>query len=118
MSNQKNARWLVKSYPEADLSRDNFELVYEDVPEPGDGEVLIKTTSLVISPPLRMAVGTGGITGNVVNLGALMRSISDHRASVANAHSVASLAKRAQSAVLRSTRAPVSCSTVALSPGS
>ena len=73
MSNQKNARWLVKSYPEADLSRDNFELVYDDVPEPGDGEVLIKTTSLVISPPLRMAVGTGGITGNVVNLGALMR---------------------------------------------
>ncbi len=73
MSNQKNARWLVKSYPEADLSPDNFELVYEDLPAPGEGEVLIKTTSLIISPPLRMAVGTGGITGNVVKLGTMMR---------------------------------------------
>ncbi|MBL6691727.1 MAG: NADP-dependent oxidoreductase [Pseudomonadales bacterium] len=73
MSNEKNARWLVKSYPEQELSIDNFELVYEDVPEPAEGEVLIRTTSLVISPPLRMAVGTGGITGNVVALGSLMR---------------------------------------------
>ncbi len=72
-SNQKNARWLVKSYPEDELSPDNFELVYEDIPSPGEGEVLIKTTSLVISPPLRMAVGTGGITGNVVKLGTMMR---------------------------------------------
>ncbi len=73
MSNEKNARWLVKSYPEKELRSDHFELVYEDVPEPADGEILIRTTSLVISPPLRMAVGTGGITGNVVQLGSLMR---------------------------------------------
>lgn len=63
----------MKSYPEDEVSADNFELVYEEVPEPGEGEVLVQTTSLVMAPPLRMAIGTGGITGNVVKLGALMR---------------------------------------------
>ena len=61
MSNIKNARWLVKSYPKDEVTADNFELVYEQISEPKDGEVLVKTTSLVISPPLRMAIGTGGI---------------------------------------------------------
>ena len=73
MSNMKNGRWLVKSYPEDEVNVDNFELVYDEVPEPGEGEVLIQTTSLVMSPPLRMAIGTGGITGNRVKLGAMMR---------------------------------------------
>ena len=69
----KNGRWLVKSYPEDEVSVDNFELVYAEVPEPGEGEVLIQTTYLVMSPPLRMAIGTGGITGNRVKIGAMMR---------------------------------------------
>ena len=73
MSNIKNARWLVKSYPKDEVTADNFELVYEEISEPRDGEVLVQTTSLVISPPLRMAIGTGGITGNRVKLGDLMR---------------------------------------------
>jgi len=72
-SNVKNGQWLVRSYPEAEVSADNFELRYEDVPEPGEGEMLIKTTALVVSPPLRMSIGTGGITGNVLPLGTLMR---------------------------------------------
>ena len=66
MSNIKNARWLVSSYPKDGVTADNFELVYEEISEPRDGEVLVQTTSLVISPPLRMAIGTGGITGNRV----------------------------------------------------
>ena len=73
MSNMKNARWLVKSYPEDEVSAENFELTYEQVPEPRDGEVLVQTTSLVMSPPLRMAIGTGGITGNRVKIGDMMR---------------------------------------------
>ena len=72
-SNMKNGRWLVRSYPEAEVSEDNFELQYEDVPELQDGECLIRTTAMVVSPPLRMAIGTGGITGNVLPIGALMR---------------------------------------------
>ena len=72
-SNLKNGHWVVASYPEGDLSVENFELRYDDVPEPAEGEFLIKTTALVMSPPLRMAVGTGGITGNVIPIGKLMR---------------------------------------------
>ncbi|MDA0978878.1 MAG: NADP-dependent oxidoreductase, partial [Proteobacteria bacterium] len=72
-SNLKNGHWVVASYPEGDLSVENFELRYDDVPEPEEGEFLIKTTALVMSPPLRMAVGTGGITGNVIPIGKLMR---------------------------------------------
>lgn len=72
-SNLRNGHWVVASYPEEDLSVDNFEMKYEDVQEPGEGEFLIKTTALVMSPPLRMAVGTGGITGNVIPVGTLMR---------------------------------------------
>ena len=73
MSNMKNARWPVKSYLEAEVTSDNFELVYEEVPEPHDGEVLIQTKSLVMSSPLRMSIGTGGITGNRVNIGDMIR---------------------------------------------
>ena len=62
----QNARWLVKSHPANELSEDNFELTYDPVPEPEDGQVLIKTKTLVITPPLRMAIGSGGITGSVV----------------------------------------------------
>ena len=56
-----NGQWTIKSYPEQDLSTRNFELKREPVPEPGDGEFLIKTTHLIVTPPLRMALGTGGI---------------------------------------------------------
>ena len=69
MANMKNAKWVVKSHPEADLSEDNFELVYDEMPEPRAGQVLIKTKTLVITPPLRMAVGSGGITGALYSLG-------------------------------------------------
>ena len=31
MSNMKNGRWLVKSYPADEVSVDNFELVYAEV---------------------------------------------------------------------------------------
>ena len=48
MANMKNAKWVVKSHPEADLSEDNFELIYDEVPEPDAGQVLIKTKTLVI----------------------------------------------------------------------
>jgi NADPH-dependent curcumin reductase CurA len=73
-SNLKNGQWRVASYPEAEVSRDNFELVYEDVPALEAGGILVRTTALVITPPLRMSIGTGGITGNVLPIGEVMRA--------------------------------------------
>ena len=84
MANMKNAKWVVKSYPEADLSEDNFELIYDEVPEPDAGQVLIKTKTLVITPPLRMAVGSGGITGSVVPVGDMMRGTGQGEIIVSN----------------------------------
>jgi NADPH-dependent curcumin reductase CurA len=72
-SNIKNGHWVVTSYPEDDVREDNFELRHEAVPEPAEGEFLIQTKTLLVSPPLRMAIGTGGITGNVLPLGSVMR---------------------------------------------
>ena len=84
MANMKNAKWVVKSHPEADLSEDNFDLIYEEVPEPDAGQVLIKTKTLVITPPLRMAVGSGGITGSVVPVGDMMRGTGQGEIIVSN----------------------------------
>ena len=79
MSNESNAFWTVKSYPDGDISADNFELQRAPVPVPGDGEVLVKTTHLVVSPPLRMALGTGGIAGKPLPIGSLMRGSGQGR---------------------------------------
>ena len=84
MANMKNAKWVVKSHPEADLSEDNFDLIYDEVPEPDAGQVLIKTKTLVITPPLRMAVGSGGITGSVVPVGDMMRGTGQGEIIVSN----------------------------------
>ena len=84
MANMKNAKWVVKSHPEADLSEDNFDLIYDEVPEPDAGQVLIKTKTLVITPPLRMAVGSGGITGSVVPVGDMMRGTGQGEVIVSN----------------------------------
>ena len=80
----QNARWLVKSHPANELSEDNFELTYDPAPEPEDGQVLIKTKTLVITPPLRMAIGSGGITGSVVPVGDLMRGTGQGEVIVSN----------------------------------
>ena len=79
MSNESNALWVVKSYPQGEISEDNFELQRAPVPKPSEGEVLIKTTHLVISPPLRMALGTGGIAGKPLPIGSLMRGSGQGR---------------------------------------
>lgn len=79
MTPTKNQQWLVRSYPETLVSEDNFQLVEVPIPALEAGQVLLQTTHLVMSPPLRMAIGTGGITGNVVPIGNLMRGSGQAR---------------------------------------
>lgn len=85
VGNESNGRWLVRSYPQGEISVDNFEFRREPVPEPADGEVLIKTTHLIVTPPLRMALGTGGIAGAPLPIGSLMRGSGQGRV-VASRH--------------------------------
>lgn len=48
-----NRQILLKSRPEGTPSLDNFELVQGPVPEPGDGEVVIRTRFLSLDPYMR-----------------------------------------------------------------
>lgn len=68
-----NRQWIVKARPQGHLDDSVFELRDAPVPEPGDGEFLIQTLYLTISPPLRMWLSTGGLSGVPVPLGEVMR---------------------------------------------
>jgi len=76
--------WRVKSYPDQHISSENFELVSQPVPAIGDGEFLVKVTHLVVSPPLRMALGTGGISGARIPIGDVMRGTGQGRIVASN----------------------------------
>lgn len=68
-----NGRWTVASRPEDQVEEANFQFVSESVGEPEDGEFLIGTRYLVVSPPARMALTSGGIARRPVPIGATMR---------------------------------------------
>jgi NADPH-dependent curcumin reductase len=48
-----NRQILLKSRPEGAPSLDNFELAQRPMPEPADGEVLIRTRYLSLDPYMR-----------------------------------------------------------------
>src|SRR5436305_14980267 len=48
-----NRQFLLKSRPKGSPSVDNFELVKRPVPEPGEGEVLLRTLYLSLDPYMR-----------------------------------------------------------------
>jgi NADPH-dependent curcumin reductase len=53
MATGVNRQILLKSRPEGAPNLDNFELVQSPVPEPGDGEVLMRTRYLSLDPYMR-----------------------------------------------------------------
>ncbi len=55
------------------MEEGNFQLVGEAAGEPEEGEFLIATRYLVVSPPARMALTSGGIARRPVPIGATMR---------------------------------------------
>ena len=68
-----NRKWVVASRPEVEVQAGNFELKQEPVPAVPPGAVLVKTRYLVVSPPARMALVSGGIAGRPIPIGATMR---------------------------------------------
>ena len=68
-----NRKWVVASRPEVEVQAGNFELKQEPVPVVPPGAVLVKTRYLVVSPPARMALVSGGIAGRPIPIGATMR---------------------------------------------
>jgi len=53
MTGSVNRQILLKSRPEGTPSLDNFELAEAPTPEPGDGEVLMRTIYLSLDPYMR-----------------------------------------------------------------
>ena len=68
-----NSKWILKSRPVAKVEASHFELVQEAIPTPGAGEMLIEVQHLVVTPPLRMSLTSGGISGKPLPLGATVR---------------------------------------------
>lgn len=61
-----NFQWRVARQPEGALSPDDFEWVEEQIPEPRDGEVLLKTHYLGLAPVMRMYMQGTGAAGEAV----------------------------------------------------
>lgn len=68
-----NKQWVVTGRPQGKLDDSIFELREAEMPAPGDGEFLIQTVYLTITPPLRMWLDSGGLGGVPVPLGDVMR---------------------------------------------
>ena len=52
-----NRQWLLKERPEGMIGAEHFELVESPMPQPGPGEVLVKTLMLGFDPAMRGWVG-------------------------------------------------------------
>ena len=50
---ETNRQWLLKSRPKGMVAESDFELATTPVPEPGDGQVLVRTKLLCFEPAMR-----------------------------------------------------------------
>src|SRR5215469_9474913 len=53
MARDTNRQILLRSRPEGAPSTENFELVEQPIPQPGEGEVLMRTLFLSLDPYMR-----------------------------------------------------------------
>ena len=68
----RNRRVLLKSRPAGEPSEDNFELVEAEVPEPGPGQMLLRTIYLSLDPYMRGRMNAGPSYAPPVEVGAVM----------------------------------------------
>ena len=82
-TDMKNRQWLLARRPHGALQDSDFDLVESDVPTPGEGEVLVRTTMLSCDPTQR-----GWIAGDTylpaVKIGEVVRSIGAGRIEASN----------------------------------
>jgi NADPH-dependent curcumin reductase CurA len=72
MAASHNRQILLKSRPEGTPTLDNFELAQSPVPEPGDGEVLMRTRYLSLDPYMRGRMSAAKSYAKPVDVGAPM----------------------------------------------
>jgi NADPH-dependent curcumin reductase CurA len=54
MSSLKNRRWILRRRPDGDLRDGDLALVEVPIPEPGDGEILVRNVYLMVAPTNRV----------------------------------------------------------------
>lgn len=74
-----NRQVLLKSRPSGIPLAENFEVVDTPVPEPADGEVLVRNLYLSVEPAMRGWVSAVANCSEPVPIGAVMRSLSTGR---------------------------------------
>jgi NADPH-dependent curcumin reductase CurA len=72
MAADVNRQIVLKSRPEGTPGLDNFELVQRPVPEPGDGEVVMRTRFLSLDPYMRGRMSAAKSYAKPVDVGAPM----------------------------------------------
>src|SRR5262249_61894668 len=92
MTGRMNRQILLKTRPEGVPSPDNFELTETPIPEPSEGEVLLRILYLSLDPYMRGRMNAaksyakpaeigqpmvGGTVGEIVNSGHLNLSVGD-----------------------------------------
>ncbi|MYB11545.1 MAG: NADP-dependent oxidoreductase [Acidimicrobiia bacterium] len=54
MSGERNRRWILRARPQGDITADDLELTELAVPEPGEGQLLVRNTFLSMDPTHRI----------------------------------------------------------------
>jgi NADPH-dependent curcumin reductase len=76
MTTQKNRQILLASRPHGEPTPDNFKLVEADVPEPGPGQMLLRTVYLSLDPYMRGRMNAGASYARPVEVGEVMEGRS------------------------------------------
>lgn len=72
MTTAKNRQILLASRPHGEPTPDNFKLVETDVPEPGAGQMLLRTIYLSLDPYMRGRMNAGASYAKPVEVGGVM----------------------------------------------
>jgi NADPH-dependent curcumin reductase CurA len=66
LDEDRNCQWRIARAPNGDIAPEDFAWVEEPIPEPGPGEVLLRTLYLGLAPVMRMYMQGTGATGEQV----------------------------------------------------
>lgn len=70
MREDRNCQWRVAARPQGNVRPSDFTYTEEDIPQPGDGEMLLKTLYLGLAPVMRMyMLGTGAAGERPLEIG-------------------------------------------------
>jgi NADPH-dependent curcumin reductase CurA len=67
-----NRQWRIRRKPDAELSKEHFEWVEEALPQPGEGELLVRTVFISIDPVQRYWLSKNPTFGPPTEIGQVM----------------------------------------------